>query len=132
MRGPCYARPCRDAKGFVLADRLPPHRFRAGPSRYDGAVNPPTDRIEASEPGAWHVWAGPILVAAAFVALAVWSWQKWPDVLVDFGRELYVPWQLASGKRLYLDIAYFNGPLSPWRCILSTLATVNMIVLLSF
>jgi len=33
---------------------------------------------------------------------------------VDFGRELYVPWQLTTGKVLYVDIAYFNGPLSPY------------------
>jgi len=62
----------------------------------------------------WHAWVGPALLAAAFVALVLWSWQKWPDVLVDFGRELYVPWQLVSGKSLYANIAYFNGPLSPW------------------
>jgi hypothetical protein len=59
-------------------------------------------------------WLGPALLAAAFVALIAWSWRRWPDVLVDFGRELYVPWQLTSGKALYVDIAYFNGPLSPW------------------
>jgi len=59
-------------------------------------------------------WLGPALLPAVFVALAVWSWRRWPDVLVDFGRELYVPWQLAAGKALYADIAYFNGPLSPW------------------
>jgi hypothetical protein len=44
--------------------------------------------------------------------LLAWTWGTWPDVLVDFGRELYVPWQLAQGKRVYTDIAYFNGPLS--------------------
>jgi hypothetical protein len=53
------------------------------------------------------------LLSTAIVALALWSWGKWPDPLVDFGRELYVPWQLAQGKSLYLDLAYFNGPLSP-------------------
>ncbi len=49
-----------------------------------------------------------------FGALTWWSWRKWPDILIDFGRELYVPWQLASGKVLYRDIAYFNGPFSPY------------------
>ncbi len=42
-----------------------------------------------------------------------WSWGTWPDVLVDFGRELYIPWQITEGKALYRDIAYLNGPLSP-------------------
>jgi hypothetical protein len=59
-------------------------------------------------------WIGPAILVVAFVALLAWSWGKWPDVMVDFGRELYVPWQLAAGKSLYRDIAYFNGPLSPW------------------
>lgn len=42
--------------------------------------------------------------------LLFFSWRKWPDPLIDFGRELYVPWQLSLGKTLYLDISYFNGP----------------------
>jgi hypothetical protein len=45
---------------------------------------------------------------------AWWTWRKWPDVLLDFGRELYVAWQLSVGKTLYTDIAYFKGPLSPY------------------
>jgi Dolichyl-phosphate-mannose-protein mannosyltransferase len=53
------------------------------------------------------------LAAAALVPLW-WSWRKWPDFLVDFGRELYLPWQLVSGKVLYRDITYLNGPLSPY------------------
>ena len=59
-------------------------------------------------------WAGPLALAATGMVMLWWSWRKWPDILVDFGRELYVAWQLASGKRLYVDIAYFNGPLSPY------------------
>jgi uncharacterized membrane protein len=43
-----------------------------------------------------------------------WSWGTWPDPLIDFGRELYVPWQLTAGKVLYRDIAHLNGPLSPY------------------
>jgi hypothetical protein len=43
-----------------------------------------------------------------------WSWFTWPDPIVDFGRELYVPWQITEGRVLYRDIAYFNGPLSPY------------------
>ncbi|CAN5537406.1 hypothetical protein BH09PLA1_BH09PLA1_07900 [soil metagenome] len=55
-----------------------------------------------------------LIIAIAFVAMLAWSWGGWPDPLVDFGRELYVPWQLSQGKVLYRDIAYFNGPLSPY------------------
>ncbi len=59
-------------------------------------------------------WSGPAVIAAAFLGLSLWTWRKWPDILVDFGRELYIPWQLSFGKVLYTDIAYFNGPLSPY------------------
>jgi hypothetical protein len=40
------------------------------------------------------------------------SWQKWPDIIVDYGIRVYVPWQLMQGKVLYKDIAYLNGPAS--------------------
>jgi hypothetical protein len=49
-----------------------------------------------------------------FVGLAAWSWRKWPDAFVDFGHELYIPWQLSEGRVLYRDIAYFMGPLSQY------------------
>ncbi|MDI6741430.1 MAG: glycosyltransferase family 39 protein, partial [Smithella sp.] len=40
------------------------------------------------------------------------SWFKWPDLLIDYGRELYVPWQITQGKVLYTDIHHLYGPLS--------------------
>jgi hypothetical protein len=58
--------------------------------------------------------SGPWLIVAAALGMVGWTWQTWPDVLVDFGRELYLPWQIAQGKALYVDIASFNGPLSPY------------------
>lgn len=54
-----------------------------------------------------------LIVSVTFLAMLGFTWMTWPDPLVDFGRELYVPWQLTQGKALYRDIAYFNGPLSP-------------------
>ena len=54
------------------------------------------------------------LLTVVFVALAAWSWGRWPDVLVDFGRELYVAWRLSEGDVLYRDVASFYGPLSPY------------------
>lgn len=57
---------------------------------------------------------GPGLIGIAMAVGLAWSWGTWPDVVVDFGRELYVPWRLAAGDVLYRDIAYFNGPLSPY------------------
>ncbi len=54
------------------------------------------------------------LHAATFAVLLAWSWRKWPDPLVDFGRELYVPWQIINGRVLSRDIASLFGPLSPY------------------
>jgi hypothetical protein len=54
------------------------------------------------------------LHAAVFAALTIWSWRKWPDPLIDFGRELYTPWQLSTGKVLYLDVASLFGPFSQY------------------
>jgi len=59
-------------------------------------------------------WAGPSLIVIVFCVLALWSWRKWPDLLVDFGQQLYIPWQLASGKILYKDIIILHGPLSQY------------------
>ena len=59
-------------------------------------------------------WAGPLVIALARAFMLVGSWLTWPDVLIDFGRELYVAWRLAEGDVLFTDIAYFNGPLSPY------------------
>lgn len=59
-------------------------------------------------------WAG----IAGLAALAVWcvarSWRKWPDPLIDFGRELYLPWRIAHGAVLYRDADDFYGPLSQY------------------
>jgi hypothetical protein len=55
-----------------------------------------------------------LLHAAGFLTLIWASWRKWPDPIVDFGRELYVPWQITQGKILYADLASLFGPLSPY------------------
>ena len=52
---------------------------------------------------------------AVIAALLLWrGWSRWTHPVIDFGRELYVPWQILEGKILYRDLAYFNGPLSPY------------------
>ena len=71
------------------------------------------------------------------------SWLKWPDLLIDYGRELYVPWQITQGKVLYADLNHLYGPLSHYLNAflfqifgvgLSTLAYFNigLVILLSF
>jgi len=60
-----------------------------------------------------------LLLAATGAAVLAWTWRAWPDPLIDFGRELYVPWRLAEGDSLFDEIAWFNGPLSPhWNALL--------------
>ncbi|HVO32564.1 MAG TPA: hypothetical protein VMU17_01535, partial [Elusimicrobiota bacterium] len=58
--------------------------------------------------------AAPWSLAAIGMLLFLWSWMKWADPIVDFGRELYVPWQLTQHRVLYRDIAYFGGALPPY------------------
>src|SRR5262245_62458868 len=68
-------------------------------------------RSDFGRRAAW--WTAPVLLILTGIIMTVWTWQTWADVTVDFGRELYVPWQLTEGKILYRDIAYFGGPLAP-------------------
>src|SRR4051812_44070146 len=58
-------------------------------------------------------YLGPAIITVVALIMLAWTWRGWPDPIVDFGRELYVPWQISKGAVLYSDIAYFNGPLSP-------------------
>lgn len=55
--------------------------------------------------------AGLALLASYFLAI---SWRRWPDPLIDFGRELYLPWRLSQGAVLYRDAEDFYGPLSQY------------------
>jgi hypothetical protein len=59
-------------------------------------------------------WGHAATIATALAALAALGWEGWPDLLMDFGRELYVAWRLAEGDALYRDVASFYGPLSPY------------------
>ena len=80
-------------------------------------------------------YAGPALIAVVAMVMLAWTWRTWPDVIIDFGRELYLPWQIANGRTLYVDLAHFSGPLSPyWNALwfrlvgpgIMTLAFVNI------
>lgn len=82
-------------------------------------------------------WFGLMALAGLAVLFIATSWRKWPDPLVDFGRELYVPWRLANGAVLYRDVAGEFGPLSAYfhtvlfKCFgtgLMVLVTANLAV----
>ena len=94
------------------------------PSNRPHVATPPA--VVNGEPRVWQARANPAggrdlwpaaivaIHALLFLTLAAWTWRKWPDPIVDFGRELYVPWQITRGHVLYRDIASLFGPLSPY------------------
>ena len=59
-----------------------------------------------------HVSAGVIALALAYLLKTTWF--KWGDLIIDLGREMYVPDRLASGAVLYRDIFYLYGPFPPY------------------
>ena len=80
---------------------------------------------------------GAVVVALVSIVQIARTWGGWTDPLIDFGRELYVAWQVSEGAALYRDVAYFNGPFSPHLNALvfrvaspgiATLAIVNIAV----
>jgi hypothetical protein len=54
-------------------------------------------------------WLGSAIVTLAFVTAAGLTWRKWPDALVDFGMQLYLPWKISHGLVLYRDAKYLTG-----------------------
>lgn len=53
-------------------------------------------------------------ISFLFLYLVHMTWFKWPDVMIDYGRELYVPWRLSEGQVLYRDLFHFYGPLAQY------------------
>jgi hypothetical protein len=53
-------------------------------------------------------------ILLAWVGLFWGTWAHWGDVVIDTGREVYVPGLLAEGKTLYKDVWYLYGPLAPY------------------
>ena len=64
---------------------------------------------------AWERRRGWTAFAALFAigtGMAWLSWRKWPDTLIDCGRDFYFPWQILQGRVLYRDLAQAYGPFS--------------------
>lgn len=94
----------------------------------------PTDPepTDSGEPRFWQppAWVPPVLLVAIGAVMLTWNPDGWSHPLVDYGRELYVPWRITEGEVLYRDLAYFNGPLSPYlNAMWFRLFGVNMHVL---
>lgn len=62
----------------------------------------------------WLAAAGWLTVLAALAYMAHLSWFKWGDLVIDTGREIYVPEALTRGRVLYRDLFYVYGPFSPY------------------
>jgi hypothetical protein len=60
-----------------------------------------------------------IVVAVAAIAF-IQSYCRWLDPIIDTGRDLYIPEQLAKGAKLYRDIRYQYPPLAPYLLALIT------------
>ena len=71
----------------------------------DGANHPTPTQPRPLSPQ----WRGPAIIALAFVIAAALSWRKWPDPLIDFGIQLYLPWKISTGSVLYHDVSYLTG-----------------------
>ncbi|MGH7177554.1 MAG: hypothetical protein ACREJC_09260 [Tepidisphaeraceae bacterium] len=56
----------------------------------------------------------PVLITAVAIVMYLWTRDRWADPVVDFGRELYLPWQVSAGRVLYRDLPHYNGPLSQY------------------
>jgi len=68
----------------------------------------------------------------AFILLSWLSWRKWPDPLIDFGQQLYVPWRLSRGAVLYHDVSYVYGCLSVcYHAVLFKILGVSLNVILA-
>ncbi len=69
-------------------------------------------------------------LALAFAGVLIWTWGTWPDVQIDFGREVYGAWRLAEGDVLQRDVAWLQGPLSVhWNALLFRLCGTSLRVL---
>ena len=78
-----------------------------------GNDTPAAPGVRAGLP-AWAELLGIVALALLAAYFLATSWRRWPDPLIDFGRELYLPWQLSQGAVLYRDAEDFYGPLSQY------------------
>ena len=59
-------------------------------------------------------YASCLVIVLALAYLLKTTWFRWGDLIIDLGREMYVPAKLASGAVLYRDIFYLYGPFPPY------------------
>lgn len=78
-------------------------------------MNPPVTRVTQCKEF-WRAWWPDALACASLAGLAatllMQSWRKWPDPVIDFGREVYLPWRISLGAVFGRDVDSLYGPLS--------------------
>ncbi|TFG86183.1 MAG: hypothetical protein E4H17_04390, partial [Gemmatimonadales bacterium] len=91
------------------------------------------DAVESRSPqrSSWPEWVtslgSGLALAAIGAGLLSASWGHGPDVLIDFGRELYLAWRLSEGEVLYRDVRHLSGPLSPyWNALVFQILGVGL------
>ena len=68
-----------------------------------------------SSPRRRDSWVAVAVIGTVYAVLAGLTWRKWPDIVIDYGLQLYCPWKISTGAVLYRDIAYLvGGPLSQY------------------
>jgi len=84
--------------------------------KQSGTQQPKSAPTGATSPSStrWLEFSGQAGLFALAVFFVSASWRKWPDPLIDFGRELYVPWRLSHGAVLFHDVSEQYGPLSQY------------------
>jgi len=50
-----------------------------------------------------------VAIGAVFALMIFKTWRRWPDLIIDFGAQLYMPWQMSAGAVLYRDVHYLAG-----------------------
>jgi len=78
----------------------------------------PTPDSRPSTPGISLYLAAVVLAVAAIAFIQ--SYARWLDPIIDTGRDLYIPEQIAKGAKLYRDIRYQYPPLAPYLLVLIT------------
>lgn len=94
-----------------MSDDVARRRIAAGSEAADPSTGDVQDAITVACIGT--------LIAVALVAFAQ-SYGRWLDPIIDTGRDLYIPEQIAHGAKLYRDIRYQYPPLAPYLLALIT------------
>lgn len=50
------------------------------------------------------------IILSSILFLLKITWMKWGGIIIDIGRDIYIPLEISKGKILYSDIFYTNGP----------------------